>query len=147
MTHEKPPIDFLKKAREKGKKISRENLKGKDLERDLYKEKDQMGKISDLDIERMQRRDDANQFDALKEFENIGVKYFREIISKFKNKEKGYIYNEIALRKFRTNVRRYSDRVLLDIYESTQEDHWGRDVSMEYYRAVFDEVIKRFANR
>lgn len=145
MSHEKPPIDFLEKARKKGKNISRDDIKNKDLERDFSVEKTVGNKITDLDEEKARREKTkgSDYFDPRKELEKIGVDYYRKVESFLKNVN--VPIDELKLRSYKNEVKNYSDKRLLENYNHFEPSFWLN--SLEYYTAIFNEVKRRYQNK
>lgn len=145
MSHEKPPIDFIKKAKEKGKKISREDFWGKDLDRDFSIEREVDDKVVDLDAEKFRRNEQMNpdNFNPRREFEKIGVEYFRKVEAFLKKVE--LPIDELKLKSYSNRVKKYSDYRLLENYRHFEASFWLN--SLEFYTAVFNEVKKRYSNQ
>lgn len=121
MTREKPPDDNV-------------------VNLDEYKVKKAYEEIKEIGIN---KEKSLENFGARKEFEAIGVDYYRKVKSFVENTEARV--DEITLKKNKKGIKRLSDKNLLNMYSHFDPPYWLDRI--ELYKAVVSEVTDRYCNK
>jgi len=134
-----------KKFEERVRNVLQERESKKNSEPASYIELDKIAEI-DAKIDDIER---SKPFDPQREFKKIGSGHYREMENFFKDLEKkeGNPYNDLELVKSIKQVSGYEDQILLDIYQHSNIANWSEYGSREYYKAILEEVRKRYSNK